>query len=92
MEKIKSFIKYLTEEKDAIKAVDVIKEKLDELAKEQVEVIESEVYTELGFKSIHEEKKDEEESDDIDDESEEEEDDDEDDEEDEDVEDEKDDD
>ena len=74
MEKIKSFIKYLTEEKDAIKAVDVIKEKLDELAKEQVEVIESEVYTELGFKSIHEEKKDEEESDDDNDESEDEED------------------
>lgn len=73
MEKIKSFIKYLTEEKDAIKAVDVIKEKLDELAKEQVEVIESEVYTELGFKSIHEEKKDEEESDDVEDESEDEE-------------------
>lgn len=70
MEKIKSFIKYLTEEKDAIKAVDVIKEKLDELAKEQVEVIESEVYTELGFKSIHEEKKDEDESDDEKDESE----------------------
>ena len=71
MEKIKSFIKYLTEEKDAIKAVDVIKEKLDELAKEQVEVIESEVYAELGFKSIQEEKKDEDEESDDEDEDDE---------------------
>lgn len=64
MEKIKSFVKYLTEEKDAIKAVDVIKEKLDELAKEQVELIESEVYTELGFKPIGEEKNDDEDDED----------------------------
>ena len=73
MEKIKSFIKYLTEEKDAIKAVDVIKEKLDELAQEQKELIESEVHKELGFKSIHEEKKDEEEEEEDDKESDDEE-------------------